>query len=271
MTPAPIPVREDAAKESPPAALPPEFVGRAFGSFVHRLLELADFSKPESVRKIAPALAPAFPLTKEAIARAEAQAEAALSLPIMREAARAARVFREVPISYLEEAGCSKASAIWPSRTRKDGWWWTTRRRRSAKIRCSPRPRTTPPNCGATPAVSPLPPTRTSRDASWSSPRLGGRWRDLHPGDHGPGLLRKGRGEGPRGRAFAWSASRHDTFATCPRKYYYSYYGILEDPEVQRLKQLSALALWAGSVIDETIEDLLRRTITFPSPRCRKR
>jgi len=33
----------------------------------------------------------------------EAQAEAALSLPIMREAARAARVFREVPISYIEE------------------------------------------------------------------------------------------------------------------------------------------------------------------------
>ena len=37
------------------------------------------------------------------MARAEAQAEAALSLPIMREAARAARVFREVPISYIEE------------------------------------------------------------------------------------------------------------------------------------------------------------------------
>ncbi len=103
MTPIPIPVREDAARESPPAVEPPEFVGRVFGSFVHRLLELADFSNPESVRKIAPALAPAFPLTKEAVARAEAQAEAALSLPIMREAARAARVFREVPISYIEE------------------------------------------------------------------------------------------------------------------------------------------------------------------------
>ncbi|MBX7186728.1 MAG: UvrD-helicase domain-containing protein [Vicinamibacteria bacterium] len=102
-TPIPLPVREDAARESPPAVEPPEFVGRVFGSFVHRLLELADFSNPESVRKIAPALAPAFPLTKEAVARAEAQAEAALSLPIMREAARAARVFREVPISYIEE------------------------------------------------------------------------------------------------------------------------------------------------------------------------
>ncbi|MEO8360121.1 MAG: UvrD-helicase domain-containing protein [Vicinamibacteria bacterium] len=103
ITLSPVPVREDAARESPAAVEPPEFVGRVFGSFVHRLLELADFSKPESVRKIAPALAPAFPLTKEAVARAEAQAEAALSLPIMREAARAARVFREVPISYVEE------------------------------------------------------------------------------------------------------------------------------------------------------------------------
>ncbi len=103
MTMAPIPVREDAAKESPPAVEPPEFVGRVFGSFVHRLLELADFSKPESVRKMAPALAPAFPLSKEAVTRAETQAEAALSLPIMREAARAARVFREVPISYIED------------------------------------------------------------------------------------------------------------------------------------------------------------------------
>jgi CRISPR/Cas system-associated exonuclease Cas4 (RecB family) len=65
-------------------------------------------------------------------------------------------------------------------------------------------------------------------------------------------------------RAFAWSASRHDTFATCPRKYYYSYYGILEDPEVKRLKQLSALALWAGSVVHETIEDFLRTSDAIP-------
>ena len=67
-------------------------------------------------------------------------------------------------------------------------------------------------------------------------------------------------------RAFAWSASRHDTFSTCPRKYYYSYYGILEDPEVQRLKQLSALALWAGSVVHETIEDFLRTNDSIPDP-----
>ncbi len=99
----PVPIREDAARESPPAVEPKEFVGRAFGSFVHRLLELADFSHPESVRLIAPNLAPGFPLSKDAVKRAEAQAEAALSLPIMREAARASRLFREVPISYIEE------------------------------------------------------------------------------------------------------------------------------------------------------------------------
>jgi ATP-dependent helicase/nuclease subunit A len=98
----PVPIREDAALESPPFVEPPEFVGRVYGSFVHRLLELADFSKPESVRRIAPALAPAFLLSKEAVKRAEAQAEAALHLPIMLEASRAARVFREVPISYAE-------------------------------------------------------------------------------------------------------------------------------------------------------------------------
>ncbi len=67
-------------------------------------------------------------------------------------------------------------------------------------------------------------------------------------------------------RAFAWSASRHDTFATCPRKYYYSYYGILEDPEVRRLKQLSALALWAGSVVHESIEEFLRTNDAIPEP-----
>lgn len=67
-------------------------------------------------------------------------------------------------------------------------------------------------------------------------------------------------------KAFAWSASRHDTLATCYRKYYYSYYGVIEDPEVRRLKQLSALALWAGSVVHETIEDFLRTNDHIPEP-----
>jgi DNA-directed RNA polymerase subunit RPC12/RpoP len=65
---------------------------------------------------------------------------------------------------------------------------------------------------------------------------------------------------------FSWSASRHDTFATCRRRYYYSYYASLEDEEVRRLKKLSALPLWAGSVVHDTIESFLRTNDTLPSP-----
>jgi len=39
----------------------------------------------------------------------------------------------------------------------------------------------------------------------------------------------------PESRPFSWSASRHDTFATCRRRYYYSYYASLEDEAVRRL------------------------------------
>jgi hypothetical protein len=65
---------------------------------------------------------------------------------------------------------------------------------------------------------------------------------------------------------FSWSASRHDTFATCRRRYYYSYYAAPEDPEIKRLKRLSALPLWAGSVVHETIERFLKTTDALPSP-----
>ena len=66
--------------------------------------------------------------------------------------------------------------------------------------------------------------------------------------------------------AFSWSASRHDTFATCRRRYYYAYYAANEDPEIKRLKKLSALPLWAGSVVHETIEAFLKSHDTLPSP-----
>jgi hypothetical protein len=65
---------------------------------------------------------------------------------------------------------------------------------------------------------------------------------------------------------FSWSASRHDTFATCRRRYFYSYYAAPEDPEVKRLKRLSALPLWAGSVVHDTIERFLKTTEAMPSP-----
>ena len=64
---------------------------------------------------------------------------------------------------------------------------------------------------------------------------------------------------------FSWSASRHDTFSTCRRRYFYSYYAANEDPEIHRLKKLSALPLWAGSVVHETIEAFLKERGTAPT------
>jgi hypothetical protein len=64
---------------------------------------------------------------------------------------------------------------------------------------------------------------------------------------------------------FSWSVSRHDTFNSCRRRYFYSYYVSQDDPEVQRLKKLSALPLWAGSVVHETIEAFLKAHDTLPS------
>ena len=63
---------------------------------------------------------------------------------------------------------------------------------------------------------------------------------------------------------FSWSASRHDTFASCRRRYYYSYYAAREDDEIKRLKKLSALPLWAGSVVHDTIEWFLKKHDTLP-------
>jgi hypothetical protein len=64
---------------------------------------------------------------------------------------------------------------------------------------------------------------------------------------------------------FSWSISRHDTFQSCRRRYFYAYYVAPEDPEVKRLKRLSALPLWAGSVVHETIEELLKTRDAMPS------
>jgi hypothetical protein len=73
--------------------------------------------------------------------------------------------------------------------------------------------------------------------------------------------------EGPRtDNPFSWSVSRHDTFAGCRRRYFYSYYASIEDPEIKRLKRLSALPLWAGSVVHETIENFLKTRDALPPP-----
>ena len=63
---------------------------------------------------------------------------------------------------------------------------------------------------------------------------------------------------------FSWSASRHNTFASCRRKYFYSYYAAQDDEEIKRLKKLSALPLWAGSVVHDTIEWFLKKHDELP-------
>ena len=68
------------------------------------------------------------------------------------------------------------------------------------------------------------------------------------------------------GSEFSWSVSRHDAFARCRRRYFYSYYVANDDPEVLRLKKLSALPMWAGSVVHETIETVLKTRDAIPSP-----
>jgi ATP-dependent helicase/DNAse subunit B len=66
-------------------------------------------------------------------------------------------------------------------------------------------------------------------------------------------------------QSFSWSVSRHDTFNSCRRKYFYAYYASLEDAEIRRLKKLSALPLWAGNVVHATIERFLTDHDTLPS------
>jgi hypothetical protein len=67
-------------------------------------------------------------------------------------------------------------------------------------------------------------------------------------------------------KGFSWSLSRHETFATCRRRYFYAYYAASDDPEVRRLKKLSALPLWAGSVVHDTIEAFLKAQDRLPTP-----
>jgi len=66
---------------------------------------------------------------------------------------------------------------------------------------------------------------------------------------------------------FSWSRSRDNLFQECRRKYYYHYYGSWggwepdADAEVRRLyvlKQLSSRQQWAGKLVHEGIELLLR-------------
>jgi hypothetical protein len=65
---------------------------------------------------------------------------------------------------------------------------------------------------------------------------------------------------------FSWSVSRAQLFASCPRAYYYNYYGSwggweVDAPERTRqlymLKNIKPLAMWAGSIVHDTIKEAL--------------
>lgn len=60
-----------------------------------------------------------------------------------------------------------------------------------------------------------------------------------------------------------WSASRYDTFKTCRRRYYYTYYAKF-DPEyppekINRLKQMTSIPLETGNIVHDIIKVLLER------------
>jgi hypothetical protein len=67
-----------------------------------------------------------------------------------------------------------------------------------------------------------------------------------------------------------WSVSRYDVFTSCKRKYYYAYYS-KHDTEVdlkkiQRLKNLTTVALEIGNIAHDVIRDLLKRLQTSSGP-----
>ncbi|MFM7769279.1 MAG: PD-(D/E)XK nuclease family protein [Bacteroidota bacterium] len=60
-----------------------------------------------------------------------------------------------------------------------------------------------------------------------------------------------------------WSVSRFDTFSTCKRKYFYTYYAKFDSEfslqEINTLKNLTSEALTIGSLVHDVIETLLKR------------
>jgi len=67
-----------------------------------------------------------------------------------------------------------------------------------------------------------------------------------------------------------WSVSRYDLFSACKRKYYYAYYA-KHDPEIelakiQRLKNLTTVALEIGNIAHDVIRDLLKRLQVSSTP-----
>ena len=101
----------------------------------------------------------------------------------------------------------------------------------------------------------------------WSLTLSDVRWRfDLDTRRRRPRPREKAEEKARDARAFARSASRHDTSPPAPASTTI-YHGILEDPGGSAPEAApSALALWAGSVVHETIEDFLARNDAIPDP-----
>ena len=60
-----------------------------------------------------------------------------------------------------------------------------------------------------------------------------------------------------------WSVSRYDTFKTCRRRYYYTYYAKFDREypadKINRLKQMTSIPLEVGNIVHDIIKVLLER------------
>lgn len=68
-----------------------------------------------------------------------------------------------------------------------------------------------------------------------------------------------------KGNGITWSASRQGTLEWCPRQYGFNYYTANHNDRVRRLKKLSGLQLWAGNIVHDTAEQIIRGDIPVPA------
>lgn len=66
------------------------------------------------------------------------------------------------------------------------------------------------------------------------------------------------------GGEFKWSNSRHSQFSDCKRAWWYGYYGAKVDENIKRLKELSGVALWVGTLVHDTLETFLKTHAANP-------
>ncbi len=68
-------------------------------------------------------------------------------------------------------------------------------------------------------------------------------------------------------KGFSWSATRHNLFEDCPRAYFFHYYLAMGKvrggdrermAEAKRLRRLTTLPMWVGSVVHDAIEALIK-------------